>query len=60
MGFIKFVIFLLGVFIIILLLALLLPSKVTLAKSVEINAPRQNIMNQVVNFEQWKKLVSRI
>ena len=54
MGFAKFIIFLLAVFIIILLLAFLLPSRVTVAKSVEINAPRQNIMNQIVNFEEWK------
>src|SRR6185312_7692073 len=54
MGIAKFIIFLLAVFIIILLLAFLLPSRVTVAKSVEVNAPRQNIMNQIVNFEEWK------
>ena len=54
MGFAKFIIFLLAIFIIILLLAFLLPSRVTVAKSVEINAPRQNIMKQIVNFDEWK------
>ncbi|MEO6894070.1 MAG: hypothetical protein ABI136_03485, partial [Ginsengibacter sp.] len=54
MAFVKFIIFLLGVFIVIFLLALLLPSKVTVAKSVDINSSRDNIKNQIVNFEEWK------
>jgi hypothetical protein len=54
MGFVKFIIFILGVFIIIFLLALLLPSKVTVAKSVDVNASRERVKNQVVDFEEWK------
>jgi carbon monoxide dehydrogenase subunit G len=33
---------------------LLLPSKVTVAKSVDVNASRERVKNQVVDFEQWK------
>ncbi len=55
MSFLRFILFLLGVFIIIFLLALLLPSKVTVAKSVDINASHDAVKNQIVNFEQWKK-----
>lgn len=54
MGFVKFIIFILGVFIIILLLALLLPSRVTVAKSVDINASRERVKDQVVNFDKWE------
>lgn len=54
MALVKFIIFILGVFIIIFLLALLLPSRVTVAKSVDINASREAIKNQIVNFEEWK------
>lgn len=54
MGIVKFIIFILGVFIIILLLAMFLPSSVTVAKSVDINASRNSIKNQIVNFEEWK------
>lgn len=54
MGFIKFIIFILGVFIIIFLVALLLPSRVVVAKSVDINASSEAIKNQIVNFEEWK------
>lgn len=50
----RFVIFLLGIFIIIFLLSLLLPSNVTITKSVDINAPREKIINQIIDFEQWK------
>ncbi len=55
MSFIRFIIFLVAVFIIIFLLALLLPSKVTVAKSVEINASHDAVKNEVVNFEEWEK-----
>jgi len=55
MSFIRFIIFLLGVFIVIFLLALLLPSKVTVSKSVEINASHDAVKNQVVDFNEWKK-----
>ncbi len=54
MSFLRFIIFLLGVFIVIFLLALLLPSKVTVAKSIDINASNGKVKNQIVNFEQWK------
>jgi hypothetical protein len=54
MGFVKFIIFILGVFIIILLLALFLPSSVSVAKSVNINASGNDIKKQIVNFEEWK------
>lgn len=55
MSFLRFIIFLLGVFIVIFLLALLLPSKVTVAKSVEINASHSSVKNEIVNFDEWKK-----
>jgi hypothetical protein len=55
MSFLRFIIFLLGVFIVIFLLALLLPSKVTVAKSVEINASHDAVKNEIVNFDEWKK-----
>jgi len=45
---------LISVFVVVFLISLLLPSKVTVAKSVEINASHEKIMNQVVNFEEWK------
>lgn len=54
MGFVKFIIFILGVFIIIFLLAMLLPSRVTVAKSVDTNASPESVKNQIVNFEEWK------
>ena len=54
MSFLRFIIFLAGVFIFIFLVALLLPSKVTVAKSVDINASHDRVKNQIVNFEQWK------
>ena len=54
MAFVKFLIFILGVFIIIFLLAFLLPSRVTVAKSVDVNASRDSIKNQIVYFEKWK------
>ncbi len=54
MQFFKFIIFLVFVFIIIFLISLLLPSRVTILKYVEINAPAEKVMNLVVNFEEWK------
>ncbi|MGN6534073.1 MAG: SRPBCC family protein [Ginsengibacter sp.] len=54
MQFFKFIIFLLLVFIVIFLIGLLLPSRVTILKYVEINAPAEKVMNQVVNFEEWE------
>ena len=54
MRFLKFVFFLLSVFVIIFVISLLLPSHVTVLKYVEINAPTEKVMNQIVNFEEWK------
>ena len=54
MRIIRFIIFLLAVFIVIFLISLLLPSKVTVSKSVDINAPKEAVFNQIVNFEEWK------
>lgn len=54
MRLLKFVFFLLSVFVIIFLISLLLPSHVTVLKYVEINAPTEKVMNQIVNFEEWK------
>lgn len=54
MRLIRFAIFLIGIFIIIFLLSLLLPSNVTITKSVDINASREKVINQIVDFEQWK------
>lgn len=55
MSFFRFIIFLLGVFIVIFLLAFLLPSKVTVSKSVEINASHDAVKKEIVNFDEWKK-----
>lgn len=49
-----FFIFLITLFIIFGLISLLLPSKVTLAKSIEINAASEKIRGQILNFDQWK------
>lgn len=54
MNILRFVIFIVSVFIIIFLLALLLPSKVTVPKSVDINASHARVKNQIINFENWK------
>lgn len=50
----RFIIFLVVVFIFIFLMSLLLPSKVTIAKSVLINAPIEKVQNQLIHFDQWK------
>jgi carbon monoxide dehydrogenase subunit G len=49
-----FFIFLITIFIIFGLISLLLPSRVTLAKSIEINASSEKISDQILNFAQWK------
>jgi carbon monoxide dehydrogenase subunit G len=54
MRFLRFILFLGSIFIIIFLVSLLLPSHVTLLKYVEINAPVEKVMKNVVNFEEWK------
>ena len=50
----RFIIFLVVVFIFIFLASLLLPSKVTITKSVLINAPIEKVQNQLTHFDQWK------
>ena len=54
MRLIRFIIFLLAVFIFIFLISLLLPSKVTVSKSVNIIASEAKVKNQIINFEEWK------
>lgn len=54
MKILRFLIFLLSVLIIIFLISLLLPSKVTVAKSVEINASNEKIKRRITNFQEWK------
>lgn len=49
-----FFLFIIVVFIVIFLVSMLLPSKVTVTKSVEINAMPENVRDQIINFEQWK------
>lgn len=44
-----------GLFVMITLLSLLIPSKVITAKSVTINAPQQVIAGALVDFQQWKQ-----
>lgn len=53
MSFFRFILFLITVFIVIFLLALLLPSKVTVAKSVDINASHDAIKKEIVDFNEW-------
>jgi hypothetical protein len=36
------------------MISLLLPSQVTVLKYVEINAPAEKVMKQIVNFDEWK------
>jgi len=54
MNIFRFIIFIFSVFIIIFLLALVLPTKVTVPKSVDINASYNKIKSQVINFDEWK------
>jgi hypothetical protein len=54
MRFVHFFVSILVIFIVICLLSLLLPSKVTVAKSVLINAPKMQIHQQVDDFNNWK------
>ena len=53
MSLIRFIIFILAIFIVIFLISLLLPSKVTVAKSVAINASPQMVFNQIIHFKNW-------
>ena len=54
MRFVRFFVSILIIFIVIFLLSLLLPSKVTVAKSVLINAPKMRVHQQVDDFNNWK------
>ena len=54
MRFVRFFLSILVIFAIIFLLSLLLPYKVTVAKSVLINAPKTLVHKQVDDFKNWK------
>src|SRR5665213_1653141 len=54
MNIFRFIIFIVSVFIIIFLFALVLTTKVTVPKSVDINASRDKVKNQITNFNEWK------
>lgn len=54
MRLLRFVIFIIVICLFIFVIALLLPSKVTVAKSVLIKASPQKIESQIINFERWK------
>ena len=54
MRLLRFLIFILAIFIIIFLISFLLPSKVTVAKSVEINASQESVREQIVDFKNWE------
>ena len=54
MRLIRWMIFIIAIFIFFFVLGLLLPSKVTVSKSVLINATTEKVSNQLVNFGQWK------
>ncbi|MEO9145457.1 MAG: SRPBCC family protein [Ginsengibacter sp.] len=49
-----FLIFLIFVFVVIAIISLLIPSKVTVARSVEINATPEEVSKQIADFELWK------
>ena len=53
-GLFGFLFFIISVFIVISLVCLLLPSKVTVTKSVDINASTEKVRDQIINFENWK------
>ena len=50
----RLVFFLVALFFFVFLVSLLLPSKVTITKSVLINAPLEKVKNQIIQFDQWK------
>ena len=54
MRLLRFSFFILAIFIIIFLISFLLPSKVTVAKSVEINASQESVREQIVDFKNWE------
>ena len=51
---IVFLSFFVTVFAVVFLLSLLLPSKITVAKSVEINATVETVKQQIIDFNNWK------
>lgn len=53
MSLVRFIVFILSVFIVIFLISLLLPSKVTVTKSVAINASPERVSNQITDFKNW-------
>jgi len=53
-GILNFLFFIVTVFVIIFLVSLLLPSKVTVTKSVDINATKEKVRDQIINFGNWK------
>lgn len=53
-GLVNFLFFIITVLIVIFLAGLLLPSKVTVTKSVEINTTPEKVRDQIINFENWK------
>jgi hypothetical protein len=54
MSLVRFIVFILAIFIVIFLISLLLPSKVTVTKSVAINASPERVSNQIMNFKNWE------
>lgn len=54
MSLVRFIVFILAIFIVIFLISLLLPSKVTVTKSVAINATLERVSNQIMNFKNWE------
>lgn len=50
----RLVFFLVVLFSLVFLVSLLLPSKVTITKSVVINAPIEKVKNQITHFGQWE------
>jgi len=51
---IVFVAFIITVFVVIFLLSLFLPSRVTVAKTIDINASAETVKQQIIDFYQWK------
>lgn len=54
MHILRFLIFILVISILIFLSSLLLPSRVTVSKSVLINASAEKVSRQIIRFEQWE------
>lgn len=54
MQFLRFLIFILFISVFIFLISLLLPSYVTVSRSVMINASVEKVSSQITDFEEWK------